>query len=133
MATLAAVFVRRSGAHGAGHVGWCFAYGDDAFNAGSVENPQGTLFASPEDAGFWAVRIRDPLSPMRLRGYDEFKTFKLKQGRPFDALRIVLWVRRQGYDVFGRNCMDATYDILRTFGVQDLPVPARYWEPNHSV
>jgi hypothetical protein len=27
--------------------------------------------------------------------------------------------------------MDDTYDVLRAYGIEQLPVPAQIWEPNH--
>lgn len=127
----AAVFVRRTGAEGLGHVGWAFDCGDGTFGVGSVENPGHTLRTRPPDTGFWAIRARDPIRSMRQRRYVEFKVIDLDQGDPARAWRVTAWVSRHFYVVFGHNCMNATYDILRAYGVGNLPAPARHWEPNH--
>jgi hypothetical protein len=131
MNAVAVVFVRRSGADGIGHVGWAFGCGDQTFNAGSVENPHHTLHTQPQKMGFWTIRTRDPIAPMREHAYNEFKVIELAHADPGYAWRVVAWASRKPYDVFGRNCMDVTYDVLRAYGVPHLPVPAHHWEPNH--
>ena len=131
MEARAVVFLRRSGADGIGHVGWAFDNGDRTFTAGSVENPHHSLRTNPRDMGFWAVRSRDPILPMRARNYHEFKLLVVGQGDPEYALRVVKWISRQPYEIVGHNCMDATYDVLRAFDVERLPAPAHHWEPNH--
>ncbi|KPV52404.1 hypothetical protein SE17_15710 [Kouleothrix aurantiaca] len=127
----AVVFVRRSGARGLGHAGWAFDCGDGSFCVGSVENPLHHLRTPPRSDGFWALRTRDPIQPMRQRHYTDFKVISLAEADIARAWRTVAWVSSQPYEVFGHNCMDATYDVLRAYGVGHLPVPAHHWEPNH--
>ena len=131
MKYIAIVFVRQTGAHGAGHVGWAFDCGDGTFNTGSVENPAHTLYTAPQKMGFWTIRTRDPIVPMRKRAYNAFKVIDLADGNPTYAWQVVAWASRKPYDIFGCNCMNVTYDVLRAFGVPYLPVPAHHWEPNH--
>lgn len=131
MSPVAIAFVRRTGADGIGHVGWAFTDDDDIFSVGSVENPHHTLRTRPQQMGFWVLRTRDPVAPMQARGYTELKVINLRLGDPVYAWQVVTWHRRKPYDIIGRNCMDVTYDVLRAFGVADLPVPAHHWEPNH--
>jgi hypothetical protein len=131
MQAKAVVFLRRSGADGIGHVGWAFDNGDGTFTAGSIENPHHSLHTNPHAMGFWIVRAHDPIIPMRERRYNEFKVIDLGQGDLNAAIRVVKWVSRQPYEIIGHNCMNATYDVLRAYGVDRLPVPAHHWEPNH--
>jgi len=131
MANRALIFVRRSGAYGIGHVGWGFVDDNGAFNVGAVENHSGGLHTSPSEMGFWTLRTRDPIAPMRDRHYDEFKLIDLVQADPLGAKQVVAWVKQQAYAALGRNCMDDAYDVLRAYGAQQLPVPAHHWEPNH--
>lgn len=131
MQAKAVVFLRRSGADGIGHVGWAFDNGDGTFTTGSIENPHHSLYTNPRAMGFWAVRARDPSIPMRERRYNEFKVIDLHQSNLNNALGVVKWVSRQPYELIGHNCMNATYDVLRAFGVDRLPVPSHHWEPNH--
>jgi hypothetical protein len=131
MDNLALVFLRRSAAHGIGHVGWAFAEDMEMFLAGAVENPHGTVVTAPADMGFWIIRTQDPINPMRTRRYNEFKVLDVTQGDPSYARHVAAWVRQQPYKVIGCNCMDAAYDILRAYGASKLPPPAHYWEPDH--
>src|SRR5262245_36349739 len=85
MGSLAAIFVRRTGADGTGHVGWAFACHGGIFCAGSVENPRHTLRTRPEHMGFWTVRTHDPIAPMRERAYNEFKVIDLDRGNSIYA------------------------------------------------
>lgn len=127
----AIVFVRRTGAKGAGHVGWAFECSDGTFNVGSIENPRHSLRTKPGQMGFWAKSVHDPIAPMRRRAYTHFKLIDISQADPRYAQGVVAWLSRRPYDLFGHNCMNATYDVLRAFGVGPLPAPAHHWEPNH--
>lgn len=127
----AIIFVRRSGAYGIGHVGWAFTIDNHIFNAGSVENHSGGLVTPPDQMGFWTLETNDPIKPMRLRRYDEFKVLDVRSANPDYAQRVVAWVHKQAYEAIGRNCMDDTYDVLRAYGIDHLPVPSHIWEPNH--
>ena len=126
----AAVFVRRNGAEGAGHVGWAFEYQDHSFNAGSVENMSGSPVSPPGKTDFWSQRVSDPVLPMIPRGYNEFKTIEVGAASTDRADATVAWVGKEPYLGLGRNCMDDTYDVLRSYGVPHLPVPALHWAPN---
>jgi len=129
MALKAAVYVRRSGAFGLGHVGWCFGVDATLFDAGSVENPQGTPVTPPDQMGFWNCGTTIPSVAFRHRGYDFFKVFTVAKPDVAAALNAVQSVREQPYFVLGRNCMDDTYDVLRAFGLL-LPPPYLAWFPN---
>jgi hypothetical protein len=131
MSPVGVVFVRRSGADGVGHVGWAFDGGDGTFNTGSEENPRHTLRTRPQQMGFWMIRTRDPIEPMRERAYAELKVIDLAEGDPAYAWQVVAWLSHRPYDVFGHNCLNMTYDVLRAYGVPNLPAPAHHWEPNH--
>ncbi|MBV9390030.1 MAG: hypothetical protein JOZ78_26705 [Chroococcidiopsidaceae cyanobacterium CP_BM_ER_R8_30] len=126
----AAVFVRRCGASGAGHVGWAFDYTDGTSNVGAVENTQGYPLEGPKDMAFWTVRTSEIVAPMKLRHYDEFKLIEVQHPNPTDAWQAVQWVGHHWYAFAWYNCMDSTYDVLRAFGVPDLPPPALHWLPN---
>lgn len=131
MTSRAIIFLRRHAAHGAGHVGWAFTDETDTFNAGAVENSRGTLHTPAAEIGLWSLRTRDPVEPMRARRYDEYKIIDVEQADPAYARSVVAWVRQQPYDIVGGNCMDFTYDVLRAYGIPQLPVPAHHWEPDH--
>ncbi len=131
MADQAVVFVRRKAAYGIGHVGWAFSVEKNLFNTGAVENHSGSLYTLAAHMGFWMRRTHDPIKLMRKRHYDEFKVIEVAHAQPALAKGVAQWVSRQDYEAIGRNCMDDTYDVLRAFGVPDLPPPATHWEPNY--
>src|SRR5579863_3966787 len=126
----AGAFVRRSGASGLGHVGWSFQYPDGSYCNGSVENPAGTPISPPGQTGFWSQRVADTDLPMQLRDYDAFKMFEIDNGLPDQADKTVSWIATQPYLVIFRNCMDDTYDVLRSYGVPGLPMPLLEITPN---
>lgn len=128
----ALVFVRRAGASGLGHIGWAFEWENGWFNAGAVENRGRRSYARPEQTDFWTAHTLDPVATMQEVGqdYDEYKLFYITQPQPKDTWNVVVWVSRCPYSVLRRNCVDATYDILRTYGITNLPDPATEYAPN---
>jgi hypothetical protein len=124
MSLRAISFVRRKAAFRAGHVGWAFEYRSGLFNCGSVENDQGHPIAPVAQMDFWTCNTLDPLAHMRERHYDAFQVVDVASPRPQDAWQAVVWLSRQPYFVLGRNCLDDVYDVMRAYGVPDLPVPA---------
>lgn len=128
----AMVFVRRSGAAGLGHIGWAFEWRNGWFNTGSVENRSFHAVAPPELADFWTAHTVNPLASIQKfgKGYDEYKIFSVVKPHPKNAWRIVVWISHLPYRVFRRNCVDTTYDVLRAYGIIDLPDPATAYAPN---
>jgi uncharacterized membrane protein HdeD (DUF308 family) len=124
--------VRRNGAMGMGHVGWAFEWPTGWFNAGSVENRLGGAYEPPGKTDFWSTHTQTPIASLYEFGptYDEFKVFDVPHPRPHDAWKIVVWVSRQPYAVQRRNCADAAYDILHTFGVDNVLDTAQKVFPN---
>lgn len=113
---------------GFGHVGWAFDMGDGV-DAGSVENHSGHLFTPAGDMGFWNGRFSDPVAEMRKRGYNDLKWVEVENADPVLAYRTVLWIEREAYKVLHRNCEDDVYDVLRAFGLENLPAPTLIWFP----
>jgi uncharacterized membrane protein HdeD (DUF308 family) len=128
----AVVVVRRNGAMGMGHVGWAFEWPTGWFNAGSVENRLGGAYEPPGKTDFWAVHSQTPVASLYELGptYDEFKVFDVLHPRPHDAWKTVVWISRQPYAVQRRNCADAAYDVLHTFGLDNILDTAQKVFPN---
>ena len=126
----AAVFVRYHSGDEMGHVAWCFdVSGDATSNSGSVENHTGRFVSASQNDGFWTQFSRNPVALMRKREYDDAKFFDLPHGDAVTAYRVVLWIKERGYRALFRNCEDDAYDVLRAYGVQNLPAPAMHWLP----
>jgi uncharacterized membrane protein HdeD (DUF308 family) len=128
----AMIFIRHSGAGGLGHISWAFEWRNGWFNVGGVENRRSYVIARPELADFWTAHTTDPIGTMQKfgQGYDEYKIFSVTQPRPKAAWRVVVWTSRIAYTVIRHNCVDATYDVLRMYGVMNLPDPATHYAPN---
>lgn len=126
----AAVFVRTASAFGFGHVGWAFDVSTVATDCGAVEDPLGMPSCDPARMGFWQETVPDPIVPMTARTYNDLKVLNIVNADPAAALSTALWVAQQTYTVIGRNCMDDVYDVLRSFGVQNLPPPVWNWAPD---
>lgn len=121
----AAAVCRYEGASGLGHVGWAFDSDANLVNCGSVENPLGRPSCSVPDMGYWDVDISDPMPLFVQRNYVDIKYIDLANVDLNSAISTVQWVAQQPYSVFGRNCLDDVYDILRAYGIQDLTREAR--------
>jgi len=126
----AAAFVRYGGAMSLGHVGWAFDYSDSEVNAGAVENPAGTMVQAAGSDGYWDDFLLDPIPTVTLKGYQSLKYVNLEQGKPIAAYRVARWIGTKAYDVKGRNCLDDVYDVLRAYGVPELPLPSHDLLPN---
>ncbi len=126
------VFVRRRGANGLGHVAWAFEWPNGWFNAGSVENPLGAPYAPVEKMGGWMAHTLDLIATMTRPAfsYDEYKALFVDEPRFLAAWRTAVWVSRLPYVAQRRNCIDNVYDVLRAYGVEALPDPARRGIPN---
>lgn len=128
----ALIFVRRAGAAGLGHIGWAFEWDNGWFNVGAVENRGRRSYARAERTDFWTAHTINPVATMQEVGqhYDAYKLFYVTRPQSKHAWRVVVWVSRCSYSVLRRNCVDATYDVLRTYGIANLPDPATEYAPN---
>jgi uncharacterized membrane protein HdeD (DUF308 family) len=128
----AIAFVRRNGAAGMGHAAWAFEWETGWFNCGSVENPTSAAFAPPEKMGFWTAHTQEPVATMQEQPtpYDEYKVLFVAQPQPKTAWQTVIWVSRQGYSLARRNCADAAYDVLRSYGAAHLADTSQKSLPN---
>ncbi len=125
----AAVFIRYHSGDGFGHIGWAFESSPARVDAGSVENHHGHLFTPASKMGFWNGEFGDPVGQMRKRGYDDLKWIEVENPNPRLAYATVLWIRHKAYKVLHRNCEDDAYDVLRAYGVENLPSPSLLWLP----
>ena len=67
---------------------------------------------------------------MQRRNYDDLKYTELDSGDAVAAYRTVKWLATKPYQLIQRNCMDDAYDVLRAYGVPNLPVPSHEILPN---
>ncbi|MFC4068940.1 hypothetical protein [Actinoplanes subglobosus] len=121
------VFVRPGGANGLGHVGWGYRTScDGGYSFGSVENPNGSpILSAGSDNGFWRQDggEADMLTAMKARGYLSYKAITVSTAS-FDASpanTVAAAAAGRGYAVLGNNCADVVWDVLKAYGVPDLP------------
>lgn len=128
-----------------GHVAWGYEYPDGSWCIGAVE---GTEWQQGNKNGFWVRHMPDLRSSLmhfaqgKKTGneYDYYKFLTVTNGVVPDwkyADQVVAWVRDQDYNLFGRNCMNSAYDVLRSFAGgkgyynnAELPLPDHNWIPN---
>jgi len=115
-----------------GHVGWAFEWNNGWFNAGALENEEGTPITRPQEMGFWCAHTLSPIEDVQRRGmgYDAYKVLYVRHPRPKEAWRTVIWESRQPYAVLRHNCSDVVYDILRSYGSSGLLDPVEEPAPN---
>ncbi len=123
------VFVRYNSGDGAGHVGWGFDLPDGRVSIGAVENHSGGLFTPAKKMGFWKADVAEAAGPMRDRKYDDVKAIDVPNPDPIAAKRVVLWIENDSFRAISRNCEDDAYDVLRSYGVDDLQAPFFNWFP----
>ena len=129
-----------------GHVAWGYEYPDHSWCIGGVE---GEHWQGIEN-GFWVRHMPDLhtallyFKSMKARydtEYDNYKFLIISEGTMANweyADAMVARIRDLKYNVFTRNCMHSTYDVLRAFSNGSfnnhiLPMPQYNWIPNGWV
>lgn len=140
----AVVFVRRGATMGIGHVGWGFLIhggGPDALSLvgdgniweiGAVENHHGWLITPPLEDGYWRQRTAQPLTAVASRQYDHYKVVPVSDANVDAAVEAERIVGERPYMAAVSNCMNDVYNILKAYGVHNLPNPEKLanWIPN---
>lgn len=128
-----------------GHVAWGFQLPNNEWIIGAVEGDgwkQGNGFN-----GFWSRKLPNLNAALQYFAnmsfqdaeYNHYKLLTVTDGvfpNPNGALNVMKWVSGKKYELFGRNCMNSAYDILRAFSSggsfngQYLPTPEQNWIPN---
>jgi hypothetical protein len=148
----ACVFVKPDGAQKFGHVGWGFRVaGTDNWVYGAVENPTGKLYTPPGgDIGAWHAQgtydrmlsdmSRDAHYPGRSdHPYTRYRctnssTHDVRAAqamiRTVEARGFLVGVDPQTGRLTSRDCLDATYDVLKAYRTKRLPWAAKLSVPN---
>jgi hypothetical protein len=119
---------------------------------GAVENPDGTRVIKPGQVnGGWHLKEVDFYSPyyaaqwmkqvMKQKGYTEYKNEYFKgnvdglvplaenSNVEAEAAGIIQNFRSRGFNAFGNNCMNASFDVLQALGASDVALPGANWTP----
>ncbi|MHB8509267.1 MAG: hypothetical protein ACYDGR_11555 [Candidatus Dormibacteria bacterium] len=129
LAGRARVYNRRSGAYGAGHVGWAFLVVGGDWETGAVE--RGGLITPPLAAGYWADVLPDPNPRMMRLNYDSYKEFEVAMPDMVAARLAEGKVQQRWFNLVRHNCMQDTYTVLTAYGAILPPMQKRWsWKPN---
>ncbi|MXM62884.1 hypothetical protein GR925_05350 [Streptomyces sp. HUCO-GS316] len=148
----ACVFVKPDGAQKLGHVGWGFKItGTGRWVYGAVENPSGRLYTPPGgDIGAWHAEgsYDRMLSEMSTDAHHPGKSghpysrYRCTKSSTYDvtaARSMIRAVEARGFLVgvdprtgrlTSRDCLDATYDVLKAYRTQRLTPAAELSVPN---
>jgi hypothetical protein len=138
----ACVFVKPDGAQRFGHVGWGFRItGTDRWVYGAVENPSNALYTPPGgDIGAWhaegtyARMLSDMSRDVNYPGksthpYSRYRCTDSSTSDVKAARAMIRTVEKRGFlvgvdpetgDLGSRDCLDATYDVLRAYRTRHL-------------
>ncbi|MFD3840741.1 hypothetical protein ACFWWC_31445 [Streptomyces sp. NPDC058642] len=148
----ACVFIKPDGAQKFGHVGWGFRVaGTDRWVYGAVENPSGSLYTPPGgDIGAWHAegsydRMLGEMSrDAHYPGNSEYpySRYRCTDSSTHDvnaARAMIRTVESRGFlvgfdpktgDLTSRDCLDATYDVLKAYRTKGLPRADKLSVPN---
>ena len=121
----ARVYNRRTGAHGAGHVGWGFLVEDGLWEVGAVE--RGGTITPPGLSGYWSLVMVDPNPRMFTLNYDSYKEFEVMSPSIAVARTEETEVSRRFFNLVLHNCMQDTYNVLMGYGAH-LPQINKRWD-----
>ncbi|RLA63221.1 MAG: hypothetical protein DRQ78_07105 [Epsilonproteobacteria bacterium] len=125
-----------------GHVGWGYEYPDGTWCIGGVEGVDWQGISN----GFWvkhapnldiALTYFSQMKYIFDTEYDYYKLLSVSKEVKANweyADKVVAWIKTQKYNLFGRNCMNSTYDILcayaSSYNDKTLASPHFNWIPN---
>jgi hypothetical protein len=137
------IFNAPTGATNQGHVGWGFKTNATTYMFGATE--KGTMVGKLPAAqkGAWHAKNTKAkmLSEFKGKGHGHaagyYKTYKCRTvpasvTNPDAAVKQMLLEEKKDYWLFGENCMNNAYRILKAYGTPDLPAPDKItrWAPN---
>ncbi|NEB06350.1 hypothetical protein [Streptomyces sp. SID13726] len=148
----ACVFIKPDGAQKFGHVGWGFNLpGTDRWVYGAVENPSGKLYTPPGgDIGAWhaqgsyARMLSEMSTDAHYPGTSEhpYSRYRCTKSPTHDVNRaraMIRTVEGRGFLVgvdprtgklTSRDCLDATYDVLKAYRTKGLTPAPKLSIPN---
>ncbi|WP_449353448.1 hypothetical protein [Streptomyces shaanxiensis] len=148
----ACVFVKPDGAQKFGHVGWGFKVpGTGRWVYGAVENPSGKLYTPPGgDIGAWHAQgsydrmLSEMSTDAHYPGtsehpYSRYRCTKSPTHDVSGARAMIRTVEARGFLVgvdprtgklTSRDCLDATYDVLKAYRTKHLTPAPRLSIPN---
>ena len=110
-----------------GHIGVGYQNSNGNYLCGAVEGKDYQPIITPGyDNGAWIKACQDieeVKSAFRSRGYNSIKVISVDSPNPENAGSVIQYFVNRGYDLANNNCLTATDEVLRAYGVRDLPNP----------
>ena len=123
----AIIAIRTNSAFGLGHIGVGYQNSNGNYLCGAVEGKDNLPYIAPgDDNGGWIKSYRDiggVMGAFRSRGYNSIKVISVDYPNPENAGDVIQDFVIRGYNVANDNCLTATDDVLRAYGVSSLPNP----------
>ncbi|MFF7542496.1 hypothetical protein ACFZCU_02495 [Streptomyces canus] len=143
----ACVFVKPDGAQKFGHVGWGFKVpGTGRWVYGAVENPSAKLYTPPGgDIGAWHAEgpydrmLSDMSTDASEHPYSRYRCTQSSSHEVNNARAMIRAVEARGFLVgvdprtgklTSRDCLDATYDVLKAYRTRHLTPAPKLSIPN---
>ena len=136
----AAVFINWTIPVGLGHVGWGFQASAANWYYGALETAGFMVWAGDDNhtfnqLGSFSRMISDMKTGRRDSGggypYHDYKLINVGQTDVGSALRLVANIKSNGYGLFRNNCMDATFNVVKSFARgNDRVLP---WPSTHPI
>ena len=109
-----------------GHIGVGYQNSNGNYLCGAVEGKNNLNIAPGDDNGAWikaCQNIEEVKSAFRSRGYNSIKVISVDSPNQENAGSVIQNFVNRGYNLANNNCLTATDDVLRAYGVRDLPNP----------
>lgn len=132
---IAFIAVKSSAVGGLGHVGVGFQNSDGTFTCGAIENTGGSpLVIGFLDNGGWVES--DKTMPevavlFNALGYDGIKVIQVNNVDIEKAIKIINNFPKRGYAIGANDCLSATEDVLKAYGVDSLPLRIAHIAPKN--
>jgi len=132
---IAFIAVKSSAVGGLGHVGVGFQNSDGTFTCGAIENTGGSpLVIRFLDNGGWVES--DKTMPevavlFNALGYDGIKVIQVNNVDIEKAIKIINNFPKRGYAIGANDCLSATEDVLKAYGVDSLPLRIAHIAPKN--
>lgn len=122
----AIIAIRPNDVFGLEHIGVGYQNSNGNYFCGAVEGKNNLNIAPGDDNGAWIKAYQDiegVKGAFRSRGYSSIKVISVDITNPENAGSVIQNFATRGYNLANNNCLTATDEVLRAYGVRDLPNP----------
>ena len=123
----AIIAIRPNAVFGLGHIGVGYQNSNGNYLCGAVEGKDNQPNVTPgDDNGAWIKAYQDiegVKGAFRSRGYSSIKVINVDSPNQENAGSVIQNFVNRGYNLVNNNCLTATDEVLRAYGVGNLPNP----------